>query len=103
MFYIFKEICVCAPSVAQSCPTLQPHELYLSMGFPRQEYWSGLLFSPPGDLPNLSPRVEPESLAPPALADGFFTTESPGKSLRNLKTLYRLSHQGSLRNLGDRK
>ena len=94
---------MCTLSCSVLSDSLQPHELYLSMGFPRQEYWSGLLFSPPGDLPNLSPRVEPESLAPPALADGFFTTESPGKSLRNLKTLYRLSHQGSLRNLGDRK
>ena len=46
----------------------------LSIGFPRQEYWSGFLFLSPGDLPD--PRVKPRS---PALADGFFTTESPGK------------------------
>ena len=46
----------------------------LSMGFSRQEYWSGLSFSPPGDLPN--PGIEPAS---PALAGGFFTTEPPGK------------------------
>ena len=49
----------------------------LSMGFPRQEYWSGLPFPPPGDLPN--PGTEPKSLVPPALAGGFFTTEPPGK------------------------
>ena len=48
----------------------------LSMGSPRQEYWSGLPFLPPGDLPN--PGVEPESSA---LAGGFFTTEPPGKLL----------------------
>ena len=45
-----------------------------SMGFSRQEYWSGLLFPSPGDLPY--PGIEP---AAPALAGGFFTTESPGK------------------------
>ena len=46
------------------------------MGFSRQEYWSGLPFSSPGDLPNLA--IEPTS---PALAGGFFTTEPPGKPL----------------------
>ena len=39
-----------------------------SMGFSRQEYWSGLPFPPPGDLPN--PGIEPESPAFPALAGG---------------------------------
>ena len=43
----------------------------LSMGFSRQEYWSGLPFPPPGDLPN--PGVKPTSLVTPALAGGFFT------------------------------
>ena len=46
------------------------------MGFPRQEYWSGLPFSSPGDLPD--PRIEPMSLVSPALAGGFFIAESPG-------------------------
>ena len=44
------------------------------MGFPRQEYWSGLPFPPPGDL--LNPEIEP---APPALAGEFFIPEPPGK------------------------
>ena len=48
----------------------------LSMGFSRQEYWSGLPFPTPGDLSD--PGVEPESLAFPALAGGFFTTAPPG-------------------------
>ena len=39
-----------------------------------QEYWSGLPFLSPGDLPN--PGIEP---TPPALAGRFFTTEPPGK------------------------
>ena len=46
----------------------------LSMGFSRQEYWSGLPFLLPGDLPH--PGIKPTS---PALADGFFTPEPPGK------------------------
>ena len=49
----------------------------LSMGFPRQEYWSVLLFPSPGDLLNTG--IEPGS---PALAGGFFTTEPPGKPYR---------------------
>ena len=44
------------------------------MGFSRQEYWSGLPFPSPEDLPN--PGTESAS---PALADGFFTTEPPRK------------------------
>jgi len=47
------------------------------MGFPRQEYWSGLPFPTSGDLPN--PGIKPESFASPALAGGFFTTEPQGK------------------------
>ena len=39
------------------------HQTLLSMGFPRQEYWSGLPFPPPGNLPD--PGIEPESLASP--------------------------------------
>ena len=46
----------------------------LSIGFSRQEYWNGEPFPSPGDLPD--PGIQPGS---PALADGFFTTEPPGK------------------------
>ena len=45
------------------------------MGFPRQEYWSGLPFPPPGDLPN--PGIEPVTLGSSALAGGFLTTSAP--------------------------
>ena len=48
----------------------------LFMGFSRQEYWSGLPFPPPGDLPDLG--IEHVS---PALASGFFTTEPPRKPI----------------------
>ena len=46
----------------------------LSVGFSRQEYWSGLPFPIPGDLPN--PGIKLTSLS---LAGGFITTEPPGK------------------------
>ena len=45
-----------------------------SMGFSRQEYWSGLPCPSPGDLPD--PRMEPTSLMSPALAGGLFTTSA---------------------------
>ena len=46
----------------------------LSIEFSRQEYWSGLPFPPPGNLPN--PGIEPTFLISPALAGGFFTTST---------------------------
>ena len=55
-------------------PWTGAHQAPQSMGFPRQEYWSGYSFPPPGDL--LDPEIEPES---PALAGGLFITEPPGK------------------------
>ena len=61
----------------------------LSMGFSRQEYWSGLPFPPLGDLPSLG--IKLTSPAFPALADGCFTTEPPGKSQASIKPLLSLS------------
>ena len=46
----------------------------LSMGFFRQEYWSGLPCPPPGGLPD--PGIQPASLMSPALAGSFFTTRA---------------------------
>ena len=67
--------------VAKSCLTLATpctaaHQALLSMGFPRQEYWSGLPFPSPGDLPD--PGIKPGSQVLPG---GFFITEPPGKPL----------------------
>ena len=67
--------------VAKLCQTLAKSwtvvcQAPLSMGFSRQEYWSGVQFPSPGDLPD--PGIK---LASPALARGFFTTESPGKPI----------------------
>ena len=63
----------------QSCPTLyRPwtvgRQSPLSMGFSRQEYWSGLPFPSPGNLPD--PGIKPAFLLSPALAGGFFTTRA---------------------------
>ena len=55
-------------------PWTVAHQAPLSMGFSRQEYWSGLPCPSPGDLPD--PGIEPMSLMSPALADGFFTTSA---------------------------
>ena len=52
-------------------PWTVAHQAPLFMGFPRQDYWSGLLTPPPEDLPN--PRTEPTSSTSPALTGGFFT------------------------------
>ena len=62
MVFVLMSVCVCV--------CVAP----LSMGFPRQEYWNGLQFPSPGDLPD--PGMESAS---PALAGGFFTTEPPEK------------------------
>ena len=72
-------VCVCVCTVMSSSATqwTVAHQALLSMGFSRQEYWSGFPCPPPGDLPN--PVIEPLSLMLPALADRFFTTASPGK------------------------
>ena len=68
----------CCCLLAKSCPTLYnswtiAHEASLSVGFPRQEYWNGLPFLSPRDLPDLG--TEPTS---PELAGEFFTSDPPG-------------------------
>ena len=72
---------LCVYLVTQWCPTLSDHpppqtvarQTPLSMEFSRQDYWSGLPFPPPEDLPN--PEIKPVSLESPVLAGGFLTTE----------------------------
>ena len=70
--------CVHAQAL-QPCPTFcnpmdGAHEAPLSMGFSRQEDWSGLPCPPLGDLPD--PGIKPSSLMSPALAGRFFTTSA---------------------------
>ena len=55
-------------------PWTVAYQAPLSMGFSRQEYWSGLPFPSPGDLPD--PGIEPRS---PAFQADALTTEPPGK------------------------
>ena len=79
-FRRLKRGCVLNCSVvSDSCvtPWTVAHQAPLSLGFSRQEHWSGLPFSPPGHLPD--PGIEPSS---PALAGRFLSTEPPGKPTR---------------------
>ena len=67
MIYVYHAQLFVTPwTVARQAP--------LSMGFPRPEYWSGLPFPSPGDLPN--PGIEPRS---PALQAYSLSSEQPGK------------------------
>ena len=63
---------MCSVVSDSAAPWTVTHQAPLSMGFSRQEYWNGLPFLTPGDLPN--PGIKPASLVSPALAGGFFTT-----------------------------
>ena len=81
--------------VAQSCLTLcnlMDYSQPGSMGFSRQEYWSGLSCYPPGDLPN--PGIKSTSLLSPALAGRLFTTsatwEAQCLSIKNLQSALRV-------------
>ena len=74
-------LCVCAQLVTCvwlfATPWTIAHQTLLSMVFSRQEYWSGLPFPTPGDLPN--PGIKPMSSVSPTLSGRFFTTVPPGK------------------------
>ena len=74
-------VSLCAKSL-QSCLTatlwIMAHQAPLSMAFSRQEYWSGLLFPPPGDHPN--PEIKPASLTSPHWQAGSLPLMPPGKS-----------------------
>ena len=77
---------MCAQSLSRvqlfAAPWTVAHQAPLSMGFLRQENWSGLPFPFPGYLPD--PGIKPSS---PALAGGFFTAEPLGKSSKKYKVL----------------
>ena len=83
--------------VAKSClslvtPWTVAHQAPLPIEFPRQEYWSGLLFPPPGDLPD--PGIEPMSSAlqlVSCIAGRFFTTEPPGKPQMRVQWEWKLA------------
>ena len=60
-------------------PWTVAHQASVSVGLSRQDYWSGLPFLPPEDLPD--PGIKPMSPVSTAFAGRFFTTEPPGKPL----------------------
>ena len=60
-----------------TCYSHVAHQAPESMGFPRQEYWSGLPFPAPGVL--LEPEIEPHISLVSCIASGFFTNEPPEK------------------------
>ena len=74
-------VCVCVHALSHvrlfAIPWTVAHQAPLSMGFSRQEYWSGWPFPSPGDLSD--PGIELMSPVSPELAGGFFTTQPPGK------------------------
>ena len=76
----------CVLSHVQLFATLwtRAHQAPLSVGFPRQECWSGLSFPPPGHLPD--PGIERASPACSASAGGFFTTSTTWKALNGRET-----------------
>ena len=75
--------CMRAKSL-QSCPILcdpiVAHQASLSIGFSRQEYWSGLPCPPPGDHPH--PWIKPMSLMSLEMTGGFFTTSATWEAQR---------------------
>ena len=75
---------MCCTSLLSHVQPLQPSQALLSMGFSRQEYWSGLPFPSPGDLPD--PGIEPRS---PALQVDSLPSEPPGRP----QVLALLSHK----------
>ena len=77
-FWCFIRTCVCAQSLGDvqlfATSWAGARQAPLSMGFSRQDYWSGLPFPSPADLPGIKPMS-------PALAGRLFTTEPLGKPL----------------------
>ena len=71
--------CVSSVMSNSGTPWTIAHQAPLSMGFSRQEYWSGLPCPPPGDLPN--PRIKPRS---PAMQADSLLSEPPGKPWRTV-------------------
>ena len=73
----YKLVCVLSHIQLFATPWTVTLQAPLSMEFSRQEYWSGVPFPPPGDLPNTG--IEPESPIAPELAGRFLMPEPPGK------------------------
>ena len=85
-----SQVCLCVKSSrhVQFFATLQiaACQVPLSMGFCRQEHWSGLSCTSPGDLPD--PGIEPGSLMSPALAGWFLTTSATWEALKSATSMH---------------
>ena len=100
-------VCVCVCMHALCAKLLQlclfvtlwtiAHRAPLSMGFSREEYWSGLPCPPPRDLPN--PGIEPTSLVSLALAGKFFTTSTNWEAVLKLYMLLIVTYDMSLNHI----
>ena len=71
----------------------------LSVGFSRQEYWSGLPCPPPGDLPN--PGIEPTAFMSPSLVGGFFTASTTWEALKAIPKLLLVVGRGETNFIGE--
>ena len=82
-----KKICVCVLSRVRlfSTPWTMMHQASLSMGFPKQEYWSGFSFPPPGDIPD--PGTKPTSPVSPALQGNSLSAEPSRKPIHKINKL----------------
>ena len=69
-----SRMCMCNQSCLTLCDPMKVHQVSLSMEFIRLEYWGGLPFLSPGDLPDSG--IETASLVSPALTGGFITTSA---------------------------
>ena len=80
-------LCVCVKLLSRVhlfvTPWTADSQAPLSMGFSREEYWTGLPCPPPGDLPDRG--IETKSPMSPALAGGFFTTSATWEAQRENK------------------
>ena len=88
---LLQDLC---PKSLQSCLTVTlwtaTLQVPLSMGFSRQDYWSGLPCSSPGNLPD--PGIEPTSLMSSALTGGFFTSRTTWEAKIGFNEVKSLSH-----------
>ena len=80
-------------------PWTVDYQTPLSVGFSRQEYWSGLPCPSPGDLPN--PGIEPTSLMSPALARGCLTTSATWEALIAIPKLLLVVGRGETNFIGE--
>ena len=88
---LLQDLC---PKSLQSCLTVTlwtaTRQVPMSTGFSRQDYWSGLPCSSPGNLPD--PGIEPMSLTSSALAGGFFTSRTTWEAKIGFNEMKSLSH-----------